>query len=381
TTQEKPGQTQITQDNSGQPRKQQPLSKSRIAQFQVQCHVKDTHNTLNIPVLRDGVGEGLLEVGLDRFIVDRPSCLCVRTCSCPLVCTATLLISSPSAHHLRWIQHWCSRCVCWPCLRRFRPGSGPVCCPRWGWRLPESSISGRCSRDTGCCQGSDTASRGSESNYAEMKAGVNVAYLDMQLSHTGLVVLAAVWHPADTPCLAYFCLVTLPDTMLPASEELYVEVTKYNPPFQSEEELHKTRLVLPRVKGPAAYLYNEELVYTCTTGAGRSGLPEEKLTFNSSSDRIRGGGVCADLPFVFSHIPYGLVAMVPRESTSILPETMEDSLCASLAGPGPEEPRDGGPEDYGRALFRRRRGRGRRGAESDRPGPNGRLPHLRSSLG
>uniref|UniRef100_A0A3B4DZX2 Nuclear pore complex protein Nup133 n=1 Tax=Pygocentrus nattereri TaxID=42514 RepID=A0A3B4DZX2_PYGNA len=73
---------------------------------------------------------------------------------------------------------------------------------------------------------------GSESNYAEMKEGVNVSYLDMQLSHAGLVVLAAAWHPADTPCLAYFCLVTLPDTAGPASSELSVEVTKYNPPFQ-----------------------------------------------------------------------------------------------------------------------------------------------------
>uniref|UniRef100_A0A8B9HMN1 Nucleoporin 133 n=1 Tax=Astyanax mexicanus TaxID=7994 RepID=A0A8B9HMN1_ASTMX len=77
---------------------------------------------------------------------------------------------------------------------------------------------------------------GSESNYAEMKEGVNVAYLDMQLSHAGLVVLAAAWHPADTPCLAYFCLVTLPDTAGPASDELSVEVTKYNPPFQVKSE-------------------------------------------------------------------------------------------------------------------------------------------------
>lgn len=176
---------------------------------------------------------------------------------------------------------------------------------------------------------------GSESNYAEMKVGVNVAYLDMQLSRAGLVVLAAAWHPADTPCLAYFCLVTLPDSTLPVTDELSVEVTKYNPAFQSEEELHKTRLVLPRVKSPAAYLYNEDLVYTCTTGAGRSGLPEEKLTFNASGDRIRGGGVCADLPVFFSQVN-GLVAVVPRESVSILPETMEDSLCTSLAGPGPE---------------------------------------------
>lgn len=128
--------------------------------------------------------------------------------------------------------------------------------------------------------------------------------------------------------------------------------------------LHKTRLVLPQVKSPAAYLYNEEMVYTCTTGAGRSGQPEEKLTFNASGktitetrvthtefhcvvltvfcvflsrlgDRIRGGGVCADLPVFFSQIN-GLVAVVPRESASILPETMEDSLCTSLAGPGPE---------------------------------------------
>ncbi|XP_027034885.2 nuclear pore complex protein Nup133 [Tachysurus fulvidraco] len=176
---------------------------------------------------------------------------------------------------------------------------------------------------------------GSESDYAEVKAGVRVSYLDMQLSHTGLVVLAAAWHPADSPCLAYFCLVTLPDTTMPVTDELSVEVTKYNPPFQSEDELHKTRLVLPQVKSPAAYLYNEEIVYTCTTGASRSGLPEEKLTFNTSGDRIRGGGVCAKLPVFFSQMN-GLVAVVPRESASILPETMEDSLCTSLAGPGPE---------------------------------------------
>uniref|UniRef100_A0A8B9HK96 Nucleoporin 133 n=1 Tax=Astyanax mexicanus TaxID=7994 RepID=A0A8B9HK96_ASTMX len=176
---------------------------------------------------------------------------------------------------------------------------------------------------------------GSESNYAEMKEGVNVAYLDMQLSHAGLVVLAAAWHPADTPCLAYFCLVTLPDTAGPASDELSVEVTKYNPPFQSEDELHKTRLVLPRATSPAAYLYNEELVFACNTGTGRSGLPEEKLSFSSPGDRIRGGGVCANLPVFFSQ-NNGLVAVVARESASILPENMEESLCTSVAGPGPE---------------------------------------------
>uniref|UniRef100_A0A665TYX5 Nuclear pore complex protein Nup133 n=1 Tax=Echeneis naucrates TaxID=173247 RepID=A0A665TYX5_ECHNA len=73
---------------------------------------------------------------------------------------------------------------------------------------------------------------GSESNYEEMKEGANVAYLDMKLSQSGLVVLAAAWHPSDTPCLAYYCLVTLQDNGASISEQFTVEVTKYNPPFQ-----------------------------------------------------------------------------------------------------------------------------------------------------
>lgn len=48
----------------------------------------------------------------------------------------------------------------------------------------------------------------------------------------GLVVLAAAWHPADTPCLAYFCLVTLQDAGAAISDQFTVEVTKYNPAFQ-----------------------------------------------------------------------------------------------------------------------------------------------------
>lgn len=48
----------------------------------------------------------------------------------------------------------------------------------------------------------------------------------------GLVVLAAAWHSADTPCLAYFCLVTLQDAGAAVSDQFTVEVTKYNPPFQ-----------------------------------------------------------------------------------------------------------------------------------------------------
>uniref|UniRef100_A0A3Q3KUW0 Nucleoporin 133 n=1 Tax=Mastacembelus armatus TaxID=205130 RepID=A0A3Q3KUW0_9TELE len=52
------------------------------------------------------------------------------------------------------------------------------------------------------------------------------------LYQSGLVVLAAAWHPSDTPCLAYFCLVTLQDNGASISDQFTVEVTKYNPPFQ-----------------------------------------------------------------------------------------------------------------------------------------------------
>uniref|UniRef100_A0A3P8S5I4 Nuclear pore complex protein Nup133 n=1 Tax=Amphiprion percula TaxID=161767 RepID=A0A3P8S5I4_AMPPE len=175
---------------------------------------------------------------------------------------------------------------------------------------------------------------GSESNYEEMKEGANVAYLDMKLSQAGLVVLAAAWHPSDTPCLAYFCLVTLQDSGAAISDSFTVEVTKYSSPFQSEEALQATRLVLPRCPGSTAFLYNEELVFACSTGTSRGGLPDEKISFNSPGDGVRGGGCCANLPVFFSQNS-GLLALVARESASILPETMEDSLCSSLAA-GPE---------------------------------------------
>lgn len=48
-----------------------------------------------------------------------------------------------------------------------------------------------------------------------------------------------------------------------------------------------------------------------------------------TGDGVRGGGCCANLPVFFSQNS-GLVAVVGRESVSILPETMEDSLCSSL---------------------------------------------------
>ncbi|KAI1896989.1 hypothetical protein AGOR_G00100590 [Albula goreensis] len=171
---------------------------------------------------------------------------------------------------------------------------------------------------------------GSESNYEEMKEGVNVTYLDMKLGQDGLVVLAAAWHPSDTPCLVYFCLLTLQDH----SPHIAVEVMKHNPPFQSEDDLQTVRLVLPP-GGSVAFLHSPELVLACSTGTGRAGLPEEKISFSSPGDRLLGAGCCADLPVFFSHNS-GLVAVVARENASVLPETMEDSLCSSLAGTVPE---------------------------------------------
>lgn len=46
------------------------------------------------------------------------------------------------------------------------------------------------------------------------------------------MVLAAARHPSDTPCLVYFCLVTLQDLGAAISNQFTVEVTNYNPHFQ-----------------------------------------------------------------------------------------------------------------------------------------------------
>ncbi|MEQ2167740.1 hypothetical protein GOODEAATRI_007138 [Goodea atripinnis] len=143
-----------------------------------------------------------------------------------------------------------------------------------------------------------------------------------------LPVLTDQFH--YTPCLAYFCLVTLQDTGVTICDQFNVEVTKYSCPFQSEEDLQATRLVLPDPPGSTALLYNKEMVAACSTGTTRVALPDEKISFNSPGDSICGGGCCANLPVFFSQHS-GLVAVVARESASILPETMEDSLCSSLA--------------------------------------------------
>ncbi|XP_033831667.1 nuclear pore complex protein Nup133 [Periophthalmus magnuspinnatus] len=171
---------------------------------------------------------------------------------------------------------------------------------------------------------------GSQANFEEMKEGANVTYLDMKHGHSGLVVLAAAWHPSDTPCLAYFCLVTLIGSGASVSEEITVEVTKFTTPFQSEEALQSMSLILPLAPGSEAFIFNSELVFACSTGTKRAALPDEKILFNAPGDGVCGGGCCSNLPVFFTRHS-GLMALVGRESASILPETMEDSLCSSLA--------------------------------------------------
>ncbi|CAL8333006.1 unnamed protein product [Lota lota] len=199
------------------------------------------------------------------------------------------------------------------------------------WEVGESSEQQTLNWDARCSLDEMIADAiwGSESNYEEMKEGVNVSYLDMKLSPSGLVVLAAAWHSQDTPCIAYFCLVTLQDLGASVSDHIIVEVTKHTAPFQTEEALSTTRLVVPNL-GSTAFLYTQELVFACSTGTVRGGPPEERISFSAPGDGVRGGGCCGNLPIFFSQTN-GLVAVVARQAVSILPETMEDSLCSSLA--------------------------------------------------
>ena len=56
---------------------------------------------------------------------------------------------------------------------------------------------------------------------------------------------------------------------------------------QSEDVLQATRLVLPPAPGSIAYLYNEELVFACSTGTSGAGLPDEKISFSSPGTKWR----------------------------------------------------------------------------------------------
>ncbi|XP_062980462.1 nuclear pore complex protein Nup133 [Elgaria multicarinata webbii] len=175
---------------------------------------------------------------------------------------------------------------------------------------------------------------GSESNYGDIKGDVNVQYLDLQQNRDGLVILAASWHLGDSPCLIYYSLVTVEDNGYPISDNVIVEVTQYNPPFQPEELL--CRLIVPDFSSHAACLYKEDEVFACSTGTGRTSLPQEKIVFSAQGDRILGAGSSSTgLPIFFAR-KSGLVAIYSRETISVLPEDVEDSLASSVADPNDE---------------------------------------------
>ncbi|XP_062067032.1 nuclear pore complex protein Nup133 isoform X2 [Lepus europaeus] len=175
---------------------------------------------------------------------------------------------------------------------------------------------------------------GSESNYEAIKEGVNIRYLDLKQTCDGLLILAAAWHPADSPCLIYYSLVTVEDNGYQMSDVVTVEVTQYNPPFQSEDMI-MCRLVVPNFSNQTAYLYTESAVYVCSTGTGKFSLPREKITFNTQGDSILGAGSCGGVPIIFSRNS-GLVSITSRENVSILAEDLEDSLASSVAAPSNE---------------------------------------------
>ncbi|XP_073194155.1 nuclear pore complex protein Nup133 isoform X3 [Lepidochelys kempii] len=174
---------------------------------------------------------------------------------------------------------------------------------------------------------------GSESNYEDIKGGVNVQYLDLQRNRDGLVILAAAWHLGDSPCLTYYTLITVEDKGYHMSDDVVVEVTQYNPPFQSEELM--CCFVVPDFFNHAAYLYTEDEVFACSTGTGRISLPQEKIIFGAQGDSILGAGCYTGVPIFFTRRS-GLVAIFSRENVSVLPEDLEDSLSSSVAGPNNE---------------------------------------------
>ncbi|KAM8952541.1 nuclear pore complex protein Nup133 [Pelodytes ibericus] len=169
---------------------------------------------------------------------------------------------------------------------------------------------------------------GSESDYEAIKYGINIEYLDLSQNQDGLVILAAAWHPKDNPCLIYYTLVTLIDEGYNVSDEIAVEVTQFNPPFQSEGQLF-CQLVIPNMNSQAACLYTKDLVYACSAATGRGSLPQEKIPFETQDDNIIGGGSCAGMPVFFAR-KSGLLAVVARETMSMLPETMEESIVSSV---------------------------------------------------
>ncbi|KAM4772603.1 nuclear pore complex protein Nup133 [Rhinophrynus dorsalis] len=170
---------------------------------------------------------------------------------------------------------------------------------------------------------------GSETNFDEIKDGINVEYLDFGQNCEGLVILAVAWHPGDNPVLSYYTLITVKDEGYNMSDEITVEVTQLNPPFQPEEMLF-CQLVIPTFTSQACYLFTKQMVFACSAGTRRGCLPQEKIQFEMQGDHIIGAGSYSGLPVFFIRRS-GLLAVAARDCLSLLPEDLENSLSSSFA--------------------------------------------------
>ncbi|XP_072265295.1 nuclear pore complex protein Nup133 [Pyxicephalus adspersus] len=169
---------------------------------------------------------------------------------------------------------------------------------------------------------------GSESNYDDIKDRINIAFLDLNQNEDGLVVLSAAWHPEDNPCLIYYTLVTIKDEGYNFSDKITIEVTQFNPLFQSEEVLI-AHLVIPNFARQSSYIYTKETVFACSMGSRRNSLAQETISFEAQGDCIIGAGTFTNLPIIFTR-KNGLLTIFPRENASGFLEEVEDSVSSSL---------------------------------------------------
>uniref|UniRef100_A0A8C5MUE1 Nuclear pore complex protein Nup133 n=1 Tax=Leptobrachium leishanense TaxID=445787 RepID=A0A8C5MUE1_9ANUR len=172
---------------------------------------------------------------------------------------------------------------------------------------------------------------GSESDYNSIKEEIHFEYLDLSQNIDGLVILVAAWHPRESPCLAYYTLVTVKDEGYNVSDEVVVEVTRFNPPFQSKDALF-CQLIIPNLNSHAACLCTRDAIFACSTASTRGFMPQEKIPFETQGDNILGAGSYGGLPIFFAK-KSGLLAVSARESVSVLPHNLEDSISSSLDVP------------------------------------------------
>ncbi|CAH2251509.1 nuclear pore complex Nup133, partial [Pelobates cultripes] len=190
---------------------------------------------------------------------------------------------------------------------------------------------------------------GSGSNHKAVSDEINIEYLDLRQNMDGLVILAAAWHSRESPCLIYFTLVTVKDEGYHVSDEVVVEVTRFNPPFQVHEMGRKCLVVVMCLRNEPAYK-DIQLFKACidksvgnSLGPGSlfGTLHDDKAALGrqrskGNGDNLLGAGSCAGLTIFFAR-KSGLLAIVARENMFMLPEDLEESIT-SLERPKSQVP-------------------------------------------